>query len=138
MELDVVTGTAYNDTVKLNQKTTVTSSSQQQGLINLNIAEMPTNNATLAGNQIGNEQSKEIQKFTSEKQIKEAITSANNKMKEHMTRCEFSYHEESKRVSIKVIDRETDKVIKEIPPEKTLEMVQKMWEMAGLLVDEKR
>jgi flagellar protein FlaG len=54
------------------------------------------------------------------------------------TRCEYSYHKETKRVSIKVIDKNTDKVIREIPPEKSLDMLQKMWEMAGILVDEKR
>ena len=54
------------------------------------------------------------------------------------TKCEFSYHEETKRVSIKVIDAETEEVIREIPPEETLEMLSKMWELAGLMVDEKR
>lgn len=54
------------------------------------------------------------------------------------TRCEFSYHEATKRVSIKVLDDDTGDVIREIPPEKSLEMVEKMWELAGILVDEKR
>jgi flagellar protein FlaG len=36
------------------------------------------------------------------------------------------------------MDRETEEVIREIPPEKTLEMIQKMWELAGFLIDEKR
>ena len=46
--------------------------------------------------------------------------------------------EETNRVSIKVINEDTDEVIREIPPEKSLDMLQKMWEMAGILVDEKR
>ena len=54
------------------------------------------------------------------------------------TRCEFQYHEKTNRVSIKVIDKSTDEVVREIPPEKTLEMVEKMWELAGLFVDERR
>lgn len=54
------------------------------------------------------------------------------------TRCEYSYHKEKNRVSIKVINEDTDEVIREIPPEKSLDMLQKMWEMAGILVDEKR
>ena len=29
-------------------------------------------------------------------------------------------------------------LIKELPPEKTLDMIAKVWEMAGILVDEKR
>ena len=60
------------------------------------------------------------------------------KMKHARTKCEFSYHEATKRVSIKVMDKETNEVIREIPPEETLEMVEKMWELAGILVDERR
>ena len=68
--------------------------------------------------------------------VQDTVKKTNNIMTS--TRCEFSYHEETHRVSIKVMDKETDEVIREIPPEKSLEMLQKMWEMAGLLVDEKR
>ena len=32
----------------------------------------------------------------------------------------------------------TKEVIKEIPPEKTLDMIAKAWELAGILIDEKR
>ena len=42
------------------------------------------------------------------------------------------------RVTIKIIDKDTKKVLKEIPPEKTLDMIAKVWELAGLMVDEKR
>lgn len=72
----------------------------------------------------------------SEATINDAVKSANRRM-EH-TRCEYSYHKETNRVSIKVLDADTDEVIREIPPEKSLDMLQKMWEMAGILVDEKR
>jgi flagellar protein FlaG len=54
------------------------------------------------------------------------------------TFCEFAYNEDTKRVSIKLVDDETKEVIKEIPPEETLEMIAKMWELAGILVDERR
>ena len=72
----------------------------------------------------------------SEASINDAVSKANLKM-EH-TRCEYSYHKETNRVSIKVLNADTDEVIREIPPEKSLDMLQKMWEMAGILVDEKR
>lgn len=78
----------------------------------------------------------ERERVASEASIKEATNRANRSMEQ--TRCEYSYHKETKRVSIKVIDKNTDKVIREIPPEKSLDMLQKMWEMAGILVDEKR
>ena len=41
-------------------------------------------------------------------------------------------------MEIKVIDRESKKVIKELPPEKTLDMIAKAWELAGIMVDERR
>ena len=72
------------------------------------------------------------------RRIKNAVEHANKTMRHSKTKCEFSYHEETKRVSIKVIDEETEEVIREIPPEETLEMISKMWELAGLMVDEKR
>ena len=37
-----------------------------------------------------------------------------------------------------LICEDTKKVLKEIPPEKTLDMIAKVWELAGLMVDEKR
>lgn len=70
--------------------------------------------------------------------LKSILNETNNKIKPTRTRCEFSYVEDVNRVSIKVMDMDTDKVIREIPPEETLEMLQKLWEVAGLLVDEKR
>jgi flagellar protein FlaG len=39
---------------------------------------------------------------------------------------------------IKIKDKDTDEVIREVPAEKTLDLIQKAWEMAGILVDEKR
>ena len=41
------------------------------------------------------------------------------------------------RVTIKIIDKTTKEVIKEYPPEETLDMIAKVWEIAGILVDEK-
>ena len=84
-----------------------------------------------AQEQAGNEEN-------ASRRIKNAVDHANKTMRHAKTKCEFSYHEETKRVSIKVIDEETEEVIREIPPEETLEMLSKMWELAGLMVDEKR
>jgi len=49
----------------------------------------------------------------------------------------FGIHEKTNRVTIKIVDKDTEKVIKEIPPEKTLDMIAKCMEIAGLLVDER-
>lgn len=76
------------------------------------------------------------ERAASEATIDDAVRSANRKM--DRTRCEYSYHKKTNRVSIKVLDEDTGEVIREIPPEKSLDMLQKMWEMAGILVDERR
>ena len=54
------------------------------------------------------------------------------------TEAVFGIHDETNRVTIKLVDKDTKKVIREIPPEKTLDMIAKVWELAGILVDEKR
>ena len=73
-----------------------------------------------------------------DKQMQMAVSNANNKMRQSKTKAEFSYHEPTKSVSIRIMDEETNEVIKEIPPEETLNMIVKMWELAGIMVDEKR
>lgn len=70
--------------------------------------------------------------------IKDAVDKVNEKIVPNKTRCEFAYHEDTNRISIKVIDQETEETIKEIPAEETLDMLSKIWELAGLLVDERR
>ena len=50
---------------------------------------------------------------------------------------EFTVHSETERVMVKVIDRDTQEVIKEIPPEKVLDMVARIQEMIGLMIDER-
>lgn len=53
------------------------------------------------------------------------------------TSCEISVHEQTNAIMIKIINNETRELIREIPPEKTLDIVGKMLEINGLLVDER-
>ena len=73
----------------------------------------------------------------SEEKIIQAIESANKALEIHMTNFEFSIHEETKEIMVKVKDSETGEIIREIPPERVLDAVAKMWKLAGILVDEK-
>lgn len=50
----------------------------------------------------------------------------------------FGIHEGTNRVMIKMVDKQTRKVIKEFPAEETLDLIAKAWELAGIMVDEKR
>ena len=72
----------------------------------------------------------------SQESIKRAVENINKNLKN--SEAVFGIHEKTNRVTIKIVDKETKEVIKELPPEKTLDMIAKAWELAGLLVDEKR
>lgn len=88
-------------------------------------------------NQNGQDGSKNnTQQQASNEQIKKAVEQMNKNMSH--SEAVFGIHEATNRVTIKIVDKETKEVIKELPPEKTLDMIAKAWELAGLLVDEKR
>ncbi|WP_420799970.1 flagellar protein FlaG [Paenibacillus urinalis] len=53
------------------------------------------------------------------------------------TTLDISIHERTHDIMVKVLNRETGELIREIPPEKTLDLVAKMMEIAGILVDKK-
>lgn len=71
-------------------------------------------------------------------QLKKAVDDINKSALADQSEAVFGIHEKTNRVTIKIIDKKTKEVIKEFPPEKTLDMIAKVWEMAGLMVDEKR
>lgn len=72
-----------------------------------------------------------------EQKLIEAIEKANY-VENDTTECQFSVHESTKQIMIKLVDKTTHKVVKEIPSEKILDMVANMCELAGLFIDEKR
>ena len=69
-------------------------------------------------------------------QIKRAVEEINKKA--NNSEAVWGVHEDTNRVTIKLVDKQTKEVIKEFPPDKTLDMIARVWEMAGLMVDEKR
>ena len=71
-------------------------------------------------------------------QLKKAVDDINKRAVDDQSEAVFGIHDKTNRITIKIIDKKTKEVIKEFPPEKTLDMIAKVWEMAGLMVDEKR
>lgn len=69
--------------------------------------------------------------------VQEAVEEINKVLHYMNERLEFSVHEATNRVMVKVFDRETDEVLREIPPEQILDLVAKLQELVGLLVDKK-
>ncbi len=141
MSLEITSNAAYHDTAKLVKKSEALpgDNMNQQGQLNIRISEVPVKTAVNGTGEIKGDPDREKQENADqEKKIKDAVTRANNQLGMRRTYCEFSYDEATKRVSIKVFDEDTKEVIREIQPEETLEMVKKMWELAGILIDERR
>ena len=69
--------------------------------------------------------------------ISKTIANINQKMTAN-TEAVFGFHDKTNRVTIKIVDMDTKKVVKEFPPEKTLDMIAKAWELAGIMVDERK
>lgn len=75
----------------------------------------------------------------SKKAVEITVEDVNEKLSKAGTGAsiEFNYHEKTGRYSFKILDDETGEIIREVPPEKSLDMVAKMFEMVGILVDKK-
>ena len=69
-----------------------------------------------------------------------AIRDAVEKINAHTASVEakFGIHEQTNRVTIKMVDRDSGEVVKEFPAEETLDLIAKAWELAGIMVDERR
>ena len=89
-------------------------------------------------NQPSGQQEATQQREATSEQIKKAVESFNKRV--NNSEAVFGFHEGTNRVTIKLVDKETKEVIKELPPEKTLDMIAKVIseEYEGLMVDEKK
>lgn len=65
-------------------------------------------------------------------------TAYNYKKLTENTKAVFGVNEATNRITIKIVDKDTDEIIKEFPAEKTLDMIARVWDMAGIMVDERR
>jgi flagellar protein FlaG len=70
--------------------------------------------------------------------LEQALKQANKATEAVNISLRFYVHERSDRVMVQVVDIQNNEVIKEIPPEKVLNLVGQIQEMIGLLLDEKR
>ena len=73
----------------------------------------------------------------SEKDAKETVDKINKFLQGENTHAEYAIHEGFKDIMIKIVDNDTKQVIREIPPKKVLDMVQKLCEMVGIMFDKK-
>lgn len=78
----------------------------------------------------------ESQSISKDELIK-AVESANEKMKARSSNLVFTIDESTDRIVAKIVDSETQEVIREIPPKSFLEFVKKFDELRSLLFEKK-
>lgn len=108
----------------INTNTDIVKSSE-----NVRLDQSKVSNAETDNNQEG--------KSFSEKDFKEAVDVLNKILEKNKTHVEYERHEVFNDMMLKIIDDETGEVINEVPPKKILDMVAKLCELVGLVVDKK-
>ena len=76
-------------------------------------------------------------KTMTEEQLEEVIRESNRMIFGDKEKFAFTIHEGTGRFLVRLVDKETEEVVREIPPEKLLDLVANIWEMVGILVDER-
>ncbi|TKH33160.1 flagellar biosynthesis protein FlaG [Paenibacillus polymyxa] len=109
---------------------------------------MPTASAISKSDAGGGTESIAAIAHSSEQQIGRPVREDKDKIFEELKKAidaiqgpqkalEFSVHKDTHAVMIKVMNKETGELIREVPPEKMLDVAAKMMELAGLIVDKK-
>ncbi|MER2121793.1 MAG: flagellar protein FlaG [Solibacillus sp.] len=69
--------------------------------------------------------------------VKEAVNTMNDMLDVNNSTSKFMFHEGLERYYVTVVNRDTEEVVKEIPPKKLLDAFYEMQKMLGMIVDEK-
>jgi flagellar protein FlaG len=81
--------------------------------------------------------SKDKSNNISEKDLKKALDKLTGFITDDNTKVEYEFHNKFNDLMIKVVNKDTNEVILEVPPKKILDLVAKMMEMVGVLFDKK-
>ncbi len=83
---------------------------------------------------IANKDKELLSKLTT-KDIEKLKEDTNRVLAQINIQLDFTVDKDLKRIVVKVIDKETGKVIRQIPPEEMLKIAKRMEEMSGVLID---
>ncbi|MDN4066439.1 flagellar protein FlaG [Paenibacillus vini] len=125
-----ISGSAGNTTVSILKSTNSVEQAPTAAVPALNTSEMSRKEVQTVINQGG-------KVSIGEEQLIRAIDRALKAMEGPSTTLEVSVHEKTHAIMVKVLNKETGELIREVPQEKALDIAAKMMEIAGLLIDER-
>ncbi|WP_155591986.1 flagellar protein FlaG [Lysinibacillus cavernae] len=73
----------------------------------------------------------------SKDKLQQAVDVVNEFLEINHSSSKFIYHEGLERYYVTIVNRDTEEVVKEIPPKKLLDAFYEMQKMVGMIVDEK-
>lgn len=74
----------------------------------------------------------------STKEISELVSRLNDGVRDIHERMSFSFHEKTQRIIVKVMNSNTNEVVREIPSREAIRLLEHIQDFLGLLVDESR
>ncbi|MDQ0269087.1 flagellar protein FlaG [Cytobacillus purgationiresistens] len=76
-------------------------------------------------------------KETKKDYVESKVNELNERFEHSFTSVKFQLHEDLDRYYVEVVDSMTKEVVREIPPKDFLDMIAKMTEFQGLMIDKK-
>ncbi|WP_418301540.1 flagellar protein FlaG [Lysinibacillus fusiformis] len=73
----------------------------------------------------------------SKEKLQQAVDVVNEFLEINNSSSKFIYHEGLERYYVTIVNRDTEEVVKEIPPKKILDAFYEMQKLLGMIVDEK-
>lgn len=87
--------------------------------------------------ELGNLEQQGVQVTTGQEELIKRIEKAFKTMEGPQTMLDISIHDKTHQIMVKVLNKETGELIREVPSEKMVDLVAKMMELAGAIVDER-
>ncbi|ETT80094.1 flagellar protein flag protein [Paenibacillus sp. FSL R7-277] len=127
--------------VRLSNTAGYTNSSSDYGRVKASPKSYEADVVRLEGvynsNQLKRLENQGVSVSTGEEQTVRALERVLKALEGPETTLQVSVHKETKAIMVKVLNKDTGELIREIPPEKTLDIVANMMEIAGIIIDQK-
>jgi flagellar protein FlaG len=123
--MDISGNTAISidhQTIDTTASSSATASNSNTGLDTITIAQLHPVQA-----------SEENEQQITKKDIEDTVDALKEMTTTLQTKMDFSINQETNRLVVKVVDQDTEKVIRQFPPEELLELQEKMIDLTGFL-----
>ncbi len=79
-----------------------------------------------------------VQRELSREEVSEVVNRLNNGVRDIHERMSFSFNEKTQRIIVKVMNNDTNEVVREIPSKEAIKLLEHIQDFLGMLVDESR